>query len=252
MNKQLAIENSIKKEFQFLIHQYNYELRQYTAPSIRHRNFSVFEYNNKTYNRLIELRYQILDSGFVNFFAVFKRIPSHGIPNHQDNINHLTFNRLTTYYEKDKNEILDRYQKDVIAKIEFCARLIKKNNEYLNNHSWFSHERLIKNEKKQYLFDRDWKPEQWILDTINTFKEKFGHRFSVTHNSDDIEPYEIPESSLSLTDTITQTCYTFHYGWESRDTSVLKILIQDGNGTTTKTFKDPNIKTIVDVLLSEL
>ncbi|MDO6516601.1 hypothetical protein [Zobellia uliginosa] len=148
--------------------------------------------------------------------------------------------------------MLNWYQSNCLEQIKAYAQLIKTNNEFLNSHAWFSREQLLKNERELYVFDRDWKPEKWVLDTINTVKEKFGHRFSVTHNSDDIEPYEIPESSLTLTDTITQTCYTFHYGWESRDTSVLKILIQNGNGTRTKTFKDPNIKNIVDHLLSEL
>lgn len=254
MNKQLTIENSIKTEFEFLIHVYNYELKHYTSPSINKKNFYVFLYENKTYSRLIELRYQMLSNGHTNFYGVFKRIISGKTPCFKDNINYIPFTRLISYYKDThtNNIMLNRFQNNCLEQIKACAQLLKTNNEFLNSHTWFFREQLLKNERELYVFDRDWKPQQWIIKTIQDFNDSFGSRFIVTKNSNNIPPYEITESTLSLTDTLTTKTFTFRYGWKSRDVSVIEIVIKHYDTVTTVEFENPNIKSTIHNLLATL
>lgn len=254
MGKLLSIENSIKKEFKFLSCQYHYKLKQYTAPSINQNTFYVFEYGNKIYNRLIEIRFQMLSNDNTNFYGVFKRIINGKTPCFKDNFNYLPFKRLISYYKDihTNNVMLNWYQSNCLEQIKAYAQLIKTNNEFLNSHAWFSREQLLKNERELYVFDRDWKPEQWIINTIQDFHDTFGSRFIVTKNSNNIPPYEITESTLSLTDILTTKTYTFRYGWKSRDVSVIEIVIQHNDTVTTVEFESPNIKNIIHNLLDTI
>ncbi|WP_299008704.1 hypothetical protein [uncultured Tenacibaculum sp.] len=214
----------------------------------------MLEYYNKTYDRLIEMRYQVLSNGYTNFYGVFKRISNGKAPHFKDNLNYLPFTRVKSYYKNSliNNISSNRYQKNCNALIKAYAQLLKTNNKFLNSHTWFSREQLLKNEREIYVFNRDWKPQQWIIKTIKDFNDKFETRFIVTKNSNDIPPYEIPESTLSLTDTVTHNILTFRYGWKSRDVSVIEIIIQKEETITTVEFENPNIKSIIHNLLDTI
>ena len=248
------IKDIIKREFHFLTDSYGYRLKEFSAPSINGGDFSVLEYLNDRCNRIIEIRFQTLQSGYPNLFAVFKKIVSGVIPNHQDNTNYLTFNRIKSYYKNDKWKYFgfDFEKREIIERIGEFGKLLKENDEFLDSDNWFSHDQLIKNEKDIYVFDSDWKPKQWIQDAISRFKNELGSRIQVSLNSDEIEPYENIGDTVEFMDSSSGDKYKLNYGWKSRDTSAIGIAINKNSVIESYEIEDPNIEKIVDELIDKI
>jgi len=254
MTDQSEITDIIRNEFQFLIDSYGYQLKEFTTPSINIGEFDVLVYLNERRNRIIEFRFQILQSGHPNLFAVFKRIVGGKIPNHQDNSNYLSFNRIKSYYKNDKWKYFgfDFKKSEIIERISEFGKLLKENDEFLDSDIWFSYDQLIKNETEIYVFDGDWKPKQWINDTIASFKKEFGSRIQVSLNSDEIEPYENLGDTVEFMDSLIGDKYKLNYGWKSRDTSVIGIEINRNSVIDSYEIEEPNIEKVVQELIEKI